>query len=613
MKQNIIKSNTFHKERLYRWYLPVVILFCLVFFFLSSIFPYWQKTHDFIKFSSPDENANYIFTNLYKESSGLSFYEEYNIVAEDIIRPRSYYSYKGGVKPVSFLGMVIIYGNLAKVFGSSIIPFLTPFFASMGLFFYYLLIKKLFGRKNALVSFFVLFSFPVLFYYSARSMFHNVLFLTFFIMSLYFLSLLFQKISPRKRLINNTGFKEEGDLGSKSIVSKFNKKEYYNQLFSYDFLYASLVGLFLGLAIGVRASELIWLAPAGLVFLISRWKKLSFFRLAVFLSFVFIALLPVFYYNQILYDSPFYGGYYEMNKSLENISSASGAIIRSFFTGHLSDAKNFVKSIFNTIFYFGFHPLQSFKMFYIYVAQMFWYLFIPFVFGFLYTIFFQKKIFKKIWPYGLAWLILSFILILYYGSWKFVDNPDPNSFTIGNSYTRYWLPIYIALIPFVSVFILNISKIFFFIKNKMVYRIINIIIPIALVIFIILTSFKFVYSGSEEGLNRYFQNLSGAKVEVEKVLSLTEENAVIITEYHDKFLFPERRVIVGRFDDDNMNRNYAKLTKYLPVYYYNFTLPEKDMEYLNNRRLKDFGLGIELFEGVNENFSLYKIIKINDL
>lgn len=370
-----------------------------------------------------------------------------------------------------------------------------------------------------------------------------------------------------------------------------------------------MAGLFVGLAIGVRASELIWLAPAGLVFLLSRWKKLSFFRLVIFISFIFVSLLPIFYYNQILYDSPFYGGYYEMNKSLEDISSASGGIIKSFFSGHLSDIKNFAKTIFNTIFYFGFHPLQSFKMFYIYVANMFWYLFIPFVLGLFYTIFFQKKLFQKIWSYGLTWIILSLILILYYGSWKFVDNPDPNSFTIGNSYTRYWLPIYIGLIPFVAIFILNISRIFFWIKNKLARRVINIIVPTALVLFIILISFKFVYSGSEEGLDRYFINLSSAQQEVERVISLTEENAIIITEYHDKFLFPERRVIVGRFDDNNMNRNYYRLLQYLPVYYYNFTLPQKDMDYLNNRRLKDLGMRIELIENVNETFSLYEIIK----
>lgn len=199
MFKSLSKIKNAKKETKNRRVFVVVVFFCLIFFILSSIFPYWQKSNDFIKFSSPDENANYIFTNLYYNSGELSFYEKYNLVAEDIIRPRSYYSHQGSVKPVSFLGMTILYGNLAKIFGSSIIPFLTPFFASVALLFFYLLIKLLFGRKNALVSFFILFSFPVLFYYSARSMFHNVLFLSFFIIALYFLTLLFEKKPPKKK------------------------------------------------------------------------------------------------------------------------------------------------------------------------------------------------------------------------------------------------------------------------------------------------------------------------------------------------------------------------------------------------------------------------------
>ncbi len=609
IKENI--RNILSRDK----FIPVIITSSIIFFFLSSLFPYWQRSNDFVKFLSPDENANYVFTTLYRSSNSLTFYEKYNLVAEDIIIPRSYYGHNGNIKPVSFLGMTIIYGNLANIFGPGIIPFLTPFFASVGLLFYYLLIRLLFGRKNALISFFLLFSFPVFFYYSARSMFHNILFLVFFIISLYFLTLLFQKRFPKKDPVVNKELESELDSNLKSEreineleLCKVSKRKYYRQLFSYDFLYSSLAGLFLGLTIGVRASELIWLVPAGMVFLISYYRKINLFRLLILFSFIFLALLPIFYYNQILYDSPFYGGYYEMNKSLGDISMAGGGIVKSIFSGHLSDIWSFGKTIFNTIFYFGFHPRQSLQMLSIYGVQMFWYLFYPFIFGFLYFIFLSRRNFKKIFPFILSWMVLSVLLIFYYGSWKFVDNPDPNSFTIGNSYTRYWLPIYIGMIPFVSVFVLNISKIFSFIKNKVVYRLINIFMPIALVSFIALFSFNFVYRGSEEGLNMYFKNLRVAKNELEKVIFLTEENSVIITEYHDKFLFPERKVIVGLFNDDNMNRNYSNLLKYLPLYYYNFTLPDKDMDYLNDRRLKDFGMGIELIENVNDAFSLYRII-----
>lgn len=572
-----------------KFLLPVLIC-CFIFFILVSILPFFQIKQGFLKFFSPDENANYIFTELYKETGNLSFFEKYNLISEDIIKPRSYFSYLGVIKPVSFLGMIIIYGNLAKIFGSGLIPFLTPIFASLALFFYYLLIKLLFGSKNAFISFLLFFSFPVLIYYSTRSMFHNVLFLSFFIIALYFLVLLQKRKIP---------------------VLKLNKKKYYREIFLKDFVYAVLCGLFFGSAIGVRSSELIWLLPAGFLFFIFNVKKFNWSRIIMILSGFFLALLPVLYYNQLLYGSPFFGGYREMNTSIEAISQASGGLFKSFFSGNFEEVKVLIKSIFNTFFYFGFYPKQSLIMFFRYCAQMFWYIFIPAIIGFFYFIFFDRKKLKKVWTYGVSWFLLSFILIIYYGSWKFVDNPNPRSFTIGNSYTRYWLPIYIGLFPLVSVFILEAKKIFEFIKKDKIKKIAGNFLTVLLLSFIIFLSFRFVYAGSEEGLKHYFLKSHEAQTEVRKILDLTEANAVIITEYHDKFLFPERKVIAGRFDDDNMNKNYYSLAKYLPVYYYNFTLPEKDIDYLNNRRLINFNLKIELIKNIDDTFSLYQLIIVN--
>ncbi|HOZ53087.1 MAG TPA: glycosyltransferase family 39 protein [bacterium] len=583
-----------------RFLLPVILVSGL-FFVMTSILPFFQNNQEFLKFFSPDENANYIFAQLYQDRGNLHFFEKYNLIADDIIVPRSYFSWQGVVKPVSFLGMTIIYGEVANIFGSGVIPFLTPLFAAIALLFYYLIIKKMFGDKVGFFSFLLLFSFPVFIYYSARSMFHNILFLSFIIISIYFLLSLLES-NPSK--IKNFLLRD---------ISLKQKNNYFKKLFGFDFVYSALAGLFLGLAIGTRASELIWLAPAGLVLLIFKYKKISFFRLAIFFSFIFLALMPVLYNNQVLYNSPFYGGYYEMNKSIEGISQASGGILKSFLSGHVNEIKNFAKSIFNTIFYFGFHPRQSLSMFNEYCLKMFWWLFGPAIIGLIYLFFKQKAIFRKVLPYGISWVILSLILVVYYGSWKFVDNPDPTRFTIGNSYTRYWLPIYIGVIPLTAVFLHNISKLISWIKNKKIFNFLSYWLGIFLVVGMIGLSLRFVYIGSEEGLKHYFNKTKIAKQEVLALLEITENDSVIITEYHDKFLFPERKVIVGRFNDNNMNYNYYKLTKYIPVYYYNFTLPEADLEYLNHRRLKEFGMKIELIKNINENFSLYKINRIENI
>ena len=87
---------------------------------------------------------------------------------------------------------------------------------------------------------------------------------------------------------------------------------------------------------------------------------------------------------------------------------------------------------------------------------------------------------------------------------------------------------------------------------------------------------------------------------------MTETNSVIITRYHDKLLFPDRKVIVGLFDDKEMVERYARIAKYLPVYYYNFILPQESINYLNSKRLKEAGLGIEEIEQIG-SFGLYRL------
>lgn len=50
--------------------------------------------------------------------------------------PRSFRTDGDLVKPVSFLGLIFIYGNLAKLFGTAAIPYFTPAFAALGLVFF---------------------------------------------------------------------------------------------------------------------------------------------------------------------------------------------------------------------------------------------------------------------------------------------------------------------------------------------------------------------------------------------------------------------------------------------------------------------------------------------
>lgn len=576
----------------------IVFLLAILFFISTSSFYFFTQTDDFRKWTSPDETANYVFTKLYSQTGNLTIDEKYNLYTEGIMHPRSFLSDDDKLKPVSFLGIILIFGTIAKLTTYKIIPFLTPFFGALGIIFFYLLIRKLFGARNALISVFLMAFFPPFVYYTARSMFHNVLFISLLIISLYFM------------VIMSGVIKKKGLSYGKLIKT----------LLPY-WVSASLAGLFMGAAVITRTSEVLWLAPGIFIVFIFNIFRLDIARILFFILFLFLAIFPAMEHNQELYGSYFFGGYTEMNKSILNVSNAGADIVKSVAERnfvYVSDLFNIIK---NNIFYFGFSPKHSLKMLDLYFVKMFPYLFWGAAAGFV-LFFLQKKKWKmKYFTYILFMLCISVILILYYGSWVFHDNPDPNSHTIGNSYVRYWLPVYFGAIPFVSFLIMRFTMAFtqtisatmkrFWGKNMKkrtrnfyLYSMRTLIIALMCLFYA-----QFVTMRSDDGLLYLGMRHVEVRDSIEKVLALTESNSAIVTFYHDKMFFPERKVIVGLFNDKRMVEQYAHLADYLPLYYYNFTLPQKDIDYLNSRRLAEVGLGLEKVEKITEDFTLYKIFK----
>jgi len=673
--KNIFKNKSFI-------YGAIVVLFSVVFFFAVSSFNFTTQYSNFVKWLSPDETANYILTKLYGQEGRLSIYEKYNLYVDDVMRPRSFRSDHGTIKPVSFLGIILIFGTIVKFTTFKIIPYLTPLFASIGIIYYYFLIKKLFNKNIALVSSILLAFFPVYVYYSARSMFHNVLFTVFLVIGLYYSLMMvdgwkeqgfktgffsrfriksgmtkrgdseiqgFKKFWIRvfARMTGGKGFFHSlafgrNDKGGKvklethpasAVASaplsrgdlKYRIKKFISFPKAKNFLYilySALAGLFVGLAVIVRTSELMWLAPLLIGLWIFNFRKVGFLKLLIFIGFFLLALLPMFYYNQILYSSPLLGGYSEMNQSIINIKEASSEIVKSTLSGEVATVDGPLEKIKKSIFYFGLQPRQSFLRFQYYFVYMFPWIFWPALLGgliFLYRAIENWR--KKYFLYIFSYLLVSFILLIYYGSWGFTDNPDPNSFTIGNSYTRYWLPVYLGAFPLASMLILSVGQFFAwpfpkktkenkFSTLKVRKDFIKWGIVVIFLSCVSLASVQFVLHGSEEGLIYVARNQVEAKNEAKKILSLTESNSVIITLYHDKLIFPERKVIVGLFDDKEMVARYSTIVDYLPVYYYNFTFPDSDIEYLNTRRLAEFDLRIEKVQDITRDFTLYRIVRV---
>jgi len=555
-----------------------VVFLASLFLFIVSFFIHQFHYQAPIKWSSPDETANYYFTNKYASTGSLSQFEKANLIDEEVVRPRSIRSDYGWLKPVSFIAIIVYFGFIASLLGAAIIPYLTPIIAFIAIIYYYLLIKRLFSDKVAIVSTVFLSFFPVYIYYSARSMFHNVLFTALLVIAFYYFNLSCDKKYFRKKQIGlNT-------------------------------LWALLAGLFLGATIATRTSEIIWLLPSLFIIYLFYFKTISW-RIFLILSGIGFAILPIAYYNQLLYGFLAYGGYGEMNSSIDQISQAGSNLFTSLNLPYLSQFWQILK---DNIFYFGYQPRQSLDMFYRYVLLMFPYLS---ALSFLGGVFFLIAKLKK-WRlvYLLNFFIVSSILVLYYGSWQFFDNPDPSRYTIGNSYTRYWLPIYLLAMPLAAYFIVLVTNLLFGIKDRVLGVFDRSLIFLKNTFIIIILSFIaynsliFVFFGSEEGLIHLYYNHRRDLSDTQRVLSQTEDNAIIVTQYHDKQFFPERRVIVALLNHNETNKSISQLVDHYPVYYYNFSFRDIDMEYLNNRKLLEYDLNIEpIFK--QGKFSLYKFIK----
>lgn len=613
----------------------ILVILASLFFIASSSFNFALQDSSYTKWTSPDESANYFFSKRFSEGKSLAYFDEAAIIGDNMVMPRSFRSDFGWLKPVSFLGIILIYGSLARAIGSVAIPFFTPLLAALGIFIYYAIIKKIFNKRIALISSTLLTFFPVYIYYSVRSMFHNVLFVVLLLVAIYFLILAAGERKEKKKEKRRAEYKSlesktldkiefpclnsdnnEIDVLKEEKISLANrvKRKFLNyklgKTFYLQLLFSFFAGLFLGLTFITRLSELIWLLPALFIAWFFYFKRYSFTKIILLISGVFLAIIPNIYFNQLLYSSPLRGGYNEMNRSLDDISQAGSSIVQSVAKG--GDPLVFLKTIYHNIFYFGFDYIQSLQMAKHYIVDMFPVLSILFVLGSLLIIARSfLKFEKKYLVYFLLFITIATILIFYYGSWQFNDNPDPNRFTIGNSYTRYWLPIYLMMIPIASFFIYKFTRAFVFaISGLKSYKSKCIASGLQLIIVLVIAalSIDFVLFGSEEGLLHLYYNNLRDRAYIEEVRTLTEDNSIIITKYYDKFLFPERRVIMGTIPNDELLVASAKLVKYYPVYYYNFNLPADAIDYLNDRKLDIYNLKLETLKRINHDFTLYSLV-----
>jgi len=492
---------------------------CFLAFVAYIFFPWATTRSDMIRFNSPDETANYFFSSRIADVAGVAYPEPLNKLSKNIIHPRSTNVVDGKIIPTSFLGLPVIYGSVGILFSKGVIPFLTPFISALAIIVCYSCWRRFFSRFVSIISVFILAIHPAVWYYSSRGLYHNILFLDLVIFAWW-------------------GYLQMRD-------SKWSL-----EWFSFSILMV-IAALF------VRSSEALWIIPIIIYAVYTDRRRWTLSHLVISLSLIggigsLIILLFASVYNSpipILYSSV---------PVASSIYSSLG-VARLFLTSILSpfgfDAREIIFNVFQYILVL-FIPLWVLAFFgYVYIKQS------------VSTLF---PIIPKNYLRLATWI--SVWLIFYYGSWSLSDTVGPQGLTVGISYVRYWLPIFVVWIPFVAMGLIYIWENYLSRKQEWF---------LVLILFFVFWGFSEVYFEKTEGLVQIASRLSTYRATSRYVNNITGEQAIIVGDRSDKVFFPDRRVIspgnVSFFSYSDVMTTLPYLADSVPVYLYLLSSPNKNI------------------------------------
>lgn len=511
---------------------------------------------------SPDETANAFFAQQFAETGALASFDSLNVDLKDTLHPRSTVSLAGRLVPGSFVGLPVLYGFFIAMTGGWMLPFLTPLIAAVAVFAWYAVVRRLFDREIGLLSALLVAVHPAWWYYSARSLMHNVTFAAFLMFAAYFL-----------------------------VVRPSRGRTYAD-------LDLVLAGVCTGLALFVRSSEATWLAVAMLAAAVAyRSRTIVWRQVALFAVSAAIALLPMAVINQTTYGSPFATGY---TAEVESVEGEPAAEVSDVVAEPAASAQYPVSKLF---FPFGFSYKDIGKNVLAYGAGLFWWMTALILIGFpaaIPTRALAKEQRRPRQAYLAFALAACGYLAVMYGSWTFFDNPDPTQITIGNSHVRYWIPVFVLLTPFAAYAIRWLSR-------RALTETARRLAVAALVLACLGLSVRATFFSPQDGLVYAAEGLEASRDVRARVLDLTEPDAVIVVDRGDKLFFPYRRVRYPLRDEET----YALMPRIVlraPLYYYGITLPQIDVDYLNDVKLGALGLKIEPIETFDIE-TLYRITK----
>ncbi|OGF29578.1 hypothetical protein A2223_03965 [Candidatus Falkowbacteria bacterium RIFOXYA2_FULL_35_8] len=544
-------------------YKLILVVLAVIFFFIYSFFaitiwiPGFQQTEQVI-FSWPDAMANQAFVKQFIEHSNFKISFPDNTLVSQIVHPRSTNVFNDNIVPMSFLGLVLIYGILGKVVTIYGTLLLTPLFSVFGVLFFYGLIKKVINERAGFISALLLFSLSAYWYYSSLVMLHTVLFISLLLAGMYFL------------------------LKSEDFIVD---DEYKTQ----NYIFVAVGAIFIGLSLIVRTVEAPWILL--IILLVSLFaRKRWWLKAIIFLVILGITFLPVLYQNKQLYGDYFSVGYLNLEKS----GTLLDKLPNEFEVEKTNDYFQWVKAV---ALPFGWNWKNLLKTGFEYFVMFYGpYLFLSII-GLIWFLV-EKEKRKQIWVYLLAVMLAMIWLVFYYGNWQFADSEILKYNTIGSSYMRYWLPVFIMLIPGIGFLfdrLLAVKKWQFFLKS------------IVVVTVILLTGYSFfwAYLTPKDGLLAQKQVLEQNYKRHKQVAGYIEDNSILIVDKTDKLFWPKYNVVVFLYDYSIFPEINQIIDKY-PVYYMS-VMPDKDIDFINRTKINQFNLELKAPLIVDNEYRLFKI------
>ncbi|MEW6610763.1 MAG: hypothetical protein AB1352_04040 [Patescibacteria group bacterium] len=521
-----------------RSWFAIVLCGIAAFFFLSVIASAPQVGEGRMFFDSPDETANYFWTQRVADGKPLWYEEPLEVIGNSLLKPRSINVVGTRVVPGSFIGLPLLYGYMAKWLGVNAIPYLTPLFASLAVIAFGFLMRKLCDPVMGLLSAALLAVLPPWFYYASRGMYHNVLFVSLVIVGIC--------------LLVNVCFW----IPSISVRNDGSGKTYLREVIK--LITYGIAGLFIGFSLVVRSSELIWVASLVFFCLLFLWRRVNILGLMLFLACGLFAFIPLFVNNIALYGAPISIGY----RGVQGMELGD-------FISKLPEPQ------FRNLFFapFGISMGQIRITVVRFLVEFYWWWFLAVVAGVMTVVarMTRKRDRREIKTWGgylLVAAVAGTVLIVYYGSWAFSDRIDRQIVSLNTSFFRYWLPIFVLGIPVIAALIVHSARLM---KSKWL----QVIAMCALVAAFALPSAMKVLNGTDESLWKVQVRLHTAPLELAALQAVVPRDAVVVTfPQADKVLFPVYPRLISALVTPEDYRAVGQLAQKLPVYYYTYAPPE---------------------------------------